>query len=120
MAMKIFYKISKAYKVTGTQIMPQIHSRYKVAKEGIIVFTQQIIFPNTIFSYSLKITAWIPIFIACPGNKRSVYRSWLTPAPLDKSLEISLKTCEKDHKRRSIIDRWNWDADDLIDQVLYR
>ncbi|VDH95799.1 Hypothetical predicted protein [Mytilus galloprovincialis] len=60
---------------------------------------------------------WIPIFIACPGNKRSVYRSWLTPAPFDESLEISLKTCEKDHKRRSIIDRWNWDADDLIDQV---
>lgn len=60
---------------------------------------------------------WIPIFIACPGNKRSVYRSWLTPAPFDDPLEISSKTCEKDHKRRSIIDRWNRDAEDLIDQV---
>ncbi|CAC5380872.1 unnamed protein product [Mytilus coruscus] len=60
---------------------------------------------------------WIPIFIACPGNKRSVYRSWLTPAPFNDPLVISPKTCEKDHKRRSIIDRWNWNADDLIDQV---
>ncbi|XP_063403992.1 uncharacterized protein LOC134687544 [Mytilus trossulus] len=60
---------------------------------------------------------WIPVFIACPGNKRSVYRSWLTPAPFDDPLEISHKTCEKDHKRRSIIDRWNWDDEDLIEQV---
>ncbi|XP_071133619.1 uncharacterized protein [Mytilus edulis] len=60
---------------------------------------------------------WIPVFIACPGNKRSVYRSWLTPAPFDETLKISSKTCENDHKRRSIIDRWNRDAEDLIDQV---
>ncbi|VDI07952.1 Hypothetical predicted protein [Mytilus galloprovincialis] len=60
---------------------------------------------------------WIPVFIACPGNKRSVYRSWLTPAPYDETLKISSKTCENDHKRRSIIDRWNRDAEDLIDQV---
>ncbi|VDH95800.1 Hypothetical predicted protein [Mytilus galloprovincialis] len=57
------------------------------------------------------------VFIACPGNKRSVYRSWLTPAPFDETLKISSKTCENDHKRRSIIDRWNRDAEDLIDQV---
>ncbi|XP_076077902.1 uncharacterized protein LOC143048233 isoform X2 [Mytilus galloprovincialis] len=82
-------------------------------------------FKNLVFNSSVPTSGsnqtrdpdWTPIFIACPGNKRSVYRSWLTPSPFDDPIEISPKTCEKDHKRRSIIDRWNWDAADLIEQV---
>ncbi|CAG2249738.1 unnamed protein product [Mytilus edulis] len=58
-------------------------------------------FKNLIFNSSVPTSGtgsnqtrdpdWTPIFIACPGNKH--------------------------HKRRSIIDRWNWDAADLIEQV---
>ena len=59
---------------------------------------------------------WVPVFVACPGNKRSVYRAWVTPSPMDDPLQVSPESCVRDHQRRSIIDRWNWN-EDLIDQV---
>lgn len=61
-------------------------------------------------------TEWVPIFVACPGNKRSVYRTWVTPSPINDPLIISPGSCIRDHQRRSIIDHWNW-WEDLIDQV---
>lgn len=61
-------------------------------------------------------TEWVPIFVACPGNKRSVYRAWVTPSPINDPLIISPGSCIRDHQRRSIIDHWNR-REDLIDQV---
>ena len=75
---------------------------------------------NTVF-HVIKIyyfiVEWVPIFVACPGNKRSVYRAWVTPSPINNPLIISPGSCIRDHQRRSIIDHWNW-REYLIDQVI--